>query len=109
MTNKNIKNKNMKKQNNEIKRMQLIAGLITENEYRKSMGESIGTSFPSSQTWQLWLRLSEENEIEDYEINTWNHLQVNSFIKELQWIENNKDKYDDEEMSEKFSNYLDTL
>jgi hypothetical protein len=41
MTNKNIKNKNMKKQINEFKRMQFIAGLITESEYRKSqMNES---------------------------------------------------------------------
>ena len=41
MTNKNSKNKNMKKQINEFKRMQLIAGLITESEYRESqMNES---------------------------------------------------------------------
>ena len=41
MTNKNSKNKNMKKQINEFKRMQLIAGLITENEYCESqMNES---------------------------------------------------------------------
>ena len=35
-------------------------------------------------------KLSDENEIEDYELDTWNHLQVQGFIKELQWIENNR-------------------
>ena len=61
------------------------------------------------QTWNLWLKLSNENEIEDYDLSSFNHLQVGGFLKELQWIETNKDKYSDEELSQNFSNYLDEL
>ena len=61
------------------------------------------------QTWNLWLKLSNENEIEDYNLSSFNYLQVGGFLKELQWIEDNKDKYSDEELSQNFSNYLDEL
>ena len=61
------------------------------------------------QTWNLWLKLSNENEIEDYDLSSFNHLQVGGFLKELQWIKDNKDKYSDEELSQNFSNYLDEL
>jgi hypothetical protein len=88
---------------NDFKRIQQLAGILTE-DISKTTSNS-----PSEQTWKLWLKLSDENEIEDYELDTWNHLQVQGFIKELQWIENNKDKYDDEELSNEFSDYLDEL
>ena len=85
---------------NETKRMQQLAGLITESQ----INENIPSSFPTQKAWGLWLKLSKENEIEDYDLNDFNHLQVGSFLKELQWIENNKDKYSDEELSQEFSN-----
>jgi hypothetical protein len=88
---------------NEFKRIQQLAGILTENIPQTT------SNSPSEQTWKLWLKLSDENEIEDYELDTWNHLQVQGFIKELQWIENNKDKYDDEELSNEFSDYLSEL
>ena len=78
----------MKKQLNEIKRMQLLAGLITESQ----INENIPSSFPTQKAWGLWLKLSKENEIEDYDLNDFNHLQVGSFLKELQWIENKKSR-----------------
>ena len=80
-----------------------LAGILTEDISK------ITSNSPSEQTWKLWLKLSDENEIEDYELDTWNHLQVQGFIKELQWIENNKDKYDDEELNNEFSDYLSEL
>ena len=61
------------------------------------------------QTWNLWLKLSNENEIEDYDLDNWNYLQVGGFLKELQWIKDNKDKYNDEELNQAFSDYLDEL
>ena len=57
----------------------------------------------------MWLKLSEENGIEDYDVEGWNHLQVRGFLKELQWVETNKDKYSDEELSDKFTEYLDEI
>ena len=95
--------------NNEFLKMQKIAGLITEGEYKANLNEQMTPSFPSEQAWKLWLKLSEENEIEDYDLENFNHLQVGGFLKELQWIEDNKDKYSDEELSQNFSNYLDEL
>ena len=89
--------------NEQFIRMQKLAGVITESQ----INENIPSSFPTQKAWELWLKLSEENEIEDYDLNNFNHLQVGSFLKELQWIENNKDKYSDEELSQEFSNYLD--
>jgi hypothetical protein len=73
------------------------------------LNEYVAPSFPSEETWKLWLELSDENEIEDYDLQEFNHLQVGGFMKELQWIEDNKGKYDREELSEEFSNYLDEL
>jgi hypothetical protein len=73
------------------------------------LNEYTAPSFPSEATWELWLKLSNENEIEDYDLNGWNHLQVGGFLKELQWIEDNKDKYSDEELSQNFSDYIDEL
>ena len=89
--------------NNEFKKMQKLAGLIKENQINE-----ISTT-PSEKTWGLWLKLSEENGIEGYDIEGWNHLQVGGFLKELQWIETNKDKYSDEELSDEFSKYLDGM
>jgi hypothetical protein len=60
-------------------------------------------------TWGLWLKLSNENEIEDYDLETWNHLQVEGFLKELQWIKDNKDKYNEKELSQAFNDYLNKL
>ena len=60
-------------------------------------------------TWGLWLKLSNENEIEDYDLETWNHLQVEGFLKELQWIKDNKDKYNKKELSQAFNDYLNKL
>jgi hypothetical protein len=90
---------------NEVKRMQQLAGVLKESK----INENIPSSFPTQKAWNLWLKLSEENEIEDYDLNNFNHLQVGGFLKELQWIENNKDKYSDEELSQEFSNYLDNI
>lgn len=73
------------------------------------LNEYVAPSFPSEQTWNLWLKLSNENEYDDYNLETFNHLQVGGFLKELQWIENNKDKYDEEELSKRFSGYIDEL
>ena len=59
--------------------------------------------------WNLWLKLSNENEIEDYEINTWNYLQIGGFLKELQWVEDNENKYSFDELSKKFSDYINNM
>lgn len=93
----------------ETLRMQMLSGIITENEYKLKLNEYIEPSFPSEQAWNLWLKLSNENEFDDYNLETFNHLQVGGFLKELQWIEDNKDKYSDEELSQAFSEYLDEL
>jgi hypothetical protein len=95
----------MKQPLKEFKRMQQLAGVIIESQ----LNENIPSSFPTQKAWELWLKLSKENEIEDYDLNDFNHLQVGSFLKELQWIESNKDKYSDEELSQEFSNYLDGI
>lgn len=94
----------------DIIRMNQLASLITEGQTRKMMevlNENISSSFPSEQAWDLWLKLSEENEYEDYDLQAHNHLQVGNIFRELQWIENNKDKFDEEELSDKFSDFLD--
>ena len=76
---------------------------------KSSINEEMSSSFPSEQAWNLWLKLSEENEFDDYDLQTFNHLQVGGLLKELQWIEDNKDKFDGEELSKQFSDYLDQL
>jgi hypothetical protein len=91
----------MKTQLNEIKRMQQLAGLINENQISSS-------NFPSKETWGLWLELSRENDVDSLDLNDWNEMWVRSFIKELQWIESNKDKYSRDELSQEFSDYLDS-
>jgi hypothetical protein len=90
-------------------RMQMLSGIITESEYKAKLDEYVAPSFPSEQAWNLWLKLSNENEFDDYNLESFNHLQVGGFLKELQWIEDNKDKYSDEELSQAFSDYLDEI
>ena len=90
-------------------RMQMLSGIITESEYKAKLDEYVAPSFPSEQAWNLWLKLSNENEFDDYNLESFNHLQVAGFLKELQWIEDNKDKYSDEELSQAFSDYLDEI
>ena len=90
-------------------RMQMLSGIITESEYKAKLDEYVAPSFPSEQAWNLWLKLSNENEFDDYDLESFNHLQVGGFLKELQWIEDNKDKYSDEELSQAFSDYLDEI
>jgi hypothetical protein len=92
----------MKTQLNEIKRMQQLAGVVNENQIASS-------NFPSKETWELWLELSNENDVDSLNLEDWNEMWVSSFIKELQWIENNKDKYSREELSDEFLNFLDSL
>jgi hypothetical protein len=87
---------------NEIKRMKRLAGLINENQIASS-------NFPSKETWELWLELSNENDVDSLNLEDWNEMWVSSFIKELQWIENNKDKYSREELSDEFLNFLDSI
>jgi hypothetical protein len=84
---------------NEIKRMQQLAGVINENQIASS-------NFPSKETWELWLELSNENDVDSLNLEDWNEMWVSSFIKELQWIENNKNKYNRDELSQEFSDYL---
>jgi len=92
--------------NEEFIQMQKIAGIkINENQ----VNEANEAQFPTERVWKLWIKHSEENEIEDYDISDYNHLQFGGILKELQWVENNKDKYNDEELSEKFSEFLDGL
>ena len=55
------------------------------------------------------LKVSEENGIEGYDIEDWNHIQVGNFLKELQWVEINKDKYSDEELSDEFTKYIEEM
>ena len=90
-------------------RMQMLSGIITESEYKTKLDEYVAPSFPSEQTWNLWLKLSNEVGYDDYNLETFNHLQVGGFLKELQWIEDNKDEYSDEELSQAFSDYLDKI
>ena len=90
-------------------RVQMLSGIITESEYKAKLDEYVAPSFPSEQAWNLWLKLSNENEFDDYNLESFNHLQVGGFLKELQWIEDNKDKYSDEELSQAFSDYLDEI
>ena len=90
-------------------RMQMLSSIITESEYKAKLDEYVAPSFPSEQAWNLWLKLSNENEFDDYNLESFNHLQVGGFLKELQWIEDNKDKYSDEELSQAFSDYLDEI
>jgi hypothetical protein len=59
------------------------------------------------QTWILWLKLSQVNEYEDYDLQTHNYLQINSLFKELKWIQKNKQKCHEEELIKKFNKYLD--
>jgi hypothetical protein len=87
---------------NEIKRMKRLAGLINENQIASS-------NFPSKETWELWLELSNENDVDSLNLEDWNEMWVSSFIKELQWIENNKDKYSRDELSQEFLNFLDSI
>ena len=89
--------------NNEFKKMQKLAGLIKENQINEA------STTPSEKTWKLWLKVSEENGIEGYDIEDWNHIQVGNFLKELQWIEINKDKYSDEELSDEFTKYIEEM
>ena len=46
------------------------------------------------------LKVYKENGIEGYDIEDWNHIQVGNFLKELKWVEINKDKYSDEELTQ---------
>ena len=57
------------------------------------------------QTWNLWLKLSNENEIEDYDLSSFNHLQVGGFLKELQWIKDNKDKYNKDKINNQINKW----
>lgn len=57
--------------------------------------------------WDLWLQLSNEAGIEDYDLESYNHLQVNNFLKEISWVASNKDKYSNyEELFDAFDAFL---
>jgi hemerythrin len=94
----------------DIIRMNQLAGIVTEGQAKKLLevlNEEMPSSFPSEEAWNLWLKLSEEMGYEDYDLQTHNHLQIGSLLRELQWVENNKDKFEGEELMDKFSDYLD--
>jgi hypothetical protein len=63
----------------------------------------------SEDTWKKWLDISDKLEYEDYDLKTHNYLQINHLFQELKWIEENKDKYNNKELFNTFSNFLDTI
>ena len=75
----------------------------------KMLKEEITIPTLDENAWKLWLQLSNEAGIEDYDLESYNHLQVNGFLKELNWVASNKDKYSNyEELSDAFNNFLDS-
>jgi hypothetical protein len=60
--------------------------------------------------WKLWLQLSKDADIEDYDLETYNHLQVNGILKEMSWVASNKDKYSTyEELYKAYNDFLDSI
>jgi hypothetical protein len=60
--------------------------------------------------WQMWLKLSREHGIEDYEISSWNHYQINNLINELNWVQTNVKKFRSyQDLSDAFGGFLDQL
>jgi hypothetical protein len=100
---------NVKKQiaKEETLRMQKLAGVITESQI---INENITIPTLDEKAWKLWLQLSNDAEIEDYDLETYNHLQVNGFLKEISWVASNKDKYSNyEELSDAYNDFLDSI
>jgi hypothetical protein len=61
-------------------------------------------------SWKLWLQLSNEAGIEDYDLESYNYKQVNGILKEISWVVSNKDKYSNyEELSDAYNNFLDDI
>ena len=96
----------MKKQINEIKRMQQLSGIVKESQLNE-----IGGNFSISEdTWNKWLYMSDELDYEDYDLRNHNYNEMNYVFQQLKWIEENKDKYsNDEEMIEAYMEFLDTI
>ena len=91
----------------ETARMQKLAGIITES---KLLIENITIPTLDDKAWKLWLQLSNDAEIEDYDLETYNYKQVNGILKEISWVASNKDKYSNyDELSDAYNDFLDSI
>jgi hypothetical protein len=91
----------------ETARMQQLAGILTES---KLLTENITVPTLDDKTWKLWLQLSNEAGIEDYDLETYNYNQVNGILKEISWVSSNKDKYSNyDELSDAYNDFLDSI
>jgi hypothetical protein len=76
----------------------------------KLLTENITIPTLDENDWNLWLQLSNEAGIEDYDLESYNHLQVNNFLKELNWVASNKDRYNNyDELFDAFNSFLDDM
>ena len=74
----------------------------------KMLKEEITIPTLDENSWNLWLQLSDEAGIEDYDLETYNYKQVNGILKEISWVASNKDKYSNyEELFNAYNDFLD--
>ena len=74
----------------------------------KMLKEEITIPTLDENSWKLWLQLSDEAGIEDYDLETYNYKQVNGILKEISWVASNKDKYSNyEELFNAYNDFLD--
>ena len=91
----------------ETARMQKLAGIVTES---KLITENITIPTLDDKAWKLWLQLSNDAEIEDYDLENYNHKQVNGILKEISWVVSNKDKYSNyDELFDAYNDFLDSI
>lgn len=83
-------------------RFQFLAGVINESQ----INEEVEGLNISEDTWNKWLELSNKLEYEDYDLETHNFEQINNLFRELKWIEANKDKYDNDDLFNAFSDFI---
>jgi hypothetical protein len=74
----------------------------------KMLKEEITIPTLDENSWKLWLQLSNEAGIEDYDLETYNYKQINGILKEISWVASNKDKYSNyEELFNAYNDFLD--
>ena len=74
----------------------------------KMLKEEITIPTLDENSWKLWLQLSDEAGIEDYDLETYNYKQVNGILKEISWVASNKGKYTNyEELFNAYNDFLD--
>jgi hypothetical protein len=74
----------------------------------KMLKEEITIPTLDENSWKLWLQLSKEAGIEDYDLESYNYKQINGILKEISWVASNKDKYSNyEELFNAYNDFLD--